>query len=67
MIPAPYDFKDIDRNVGIHPSVAAEIAAARERDGVQAAPTRMQVFKGLLRRMILVRRPRQDWSHVPAE
>ena len=30
MIPAPYDFKDIDRYTCMHPSVEAEIAAARE-------------------------------------
>ena len=66
MIPAPYDFKDIDRYTCMHPSVAAEIAAARERDGVQA-PTQRQVFKALLRRMMPARPPGQGWSSVPAE
>lgn len=66
MIPATYHFKDIDCHACIHPGVAAEIAEARRRDGVEN-PSRLQALAAVLRRLVPGSRPRPDWSRVPAE
>lgn len=66
MIPAPYHFESITREAWVHPSVEAEIEAARRRSGVRE-PTRREIMGAYLRRMWPTARPLRRRRWLPAE
>lgn len=66
MIPAPYHFENITREAWIHPDVAAEIEAARRREGPKS-PKQPRGPVALLARILPRRLLRHTWHGVPAE